>query len=46
MEENDTHFADIYGFLQLKFYDKYVEGKFISNGDGNMDKDKFKIGIS
>jgi predicted phosphodiesterase len=46
MDESDTHFADVYGFLQLKLYDKYIEGKFISNGDGHMDKDKFKIGIS
>ncbi len=31
-EENDTHFSDVYGFLELKFYVNHIEGKFTSTG--------------
>jgi len=44
-EENDTHFADAYGFLQLKFHHEFVEGKFISNDGGSMDRDKFTVKV-
>jgi predicted phosphodiesterase len=35
-------FADLYGFLNLSFSNKIVEGKFIAN-NGNIQKDTFKI---
>lgn len=37
-DENNAHFVNAYGFLQLKFHPVFVEGKFISNGG------KFKYG--
>jgi hypothetical protein len=33
-------FADVYGFLNLSFNNKSVEGKFIDN-NGNLQKDIF-----
>ena len=35
-------FADMYGFLNLSFSNKTIEGKFIDN-NGNIQKDTFKI---
>ena len=35
-------FADVYGFLNLSFNNKSIEGKFIDN-NGNMHKDMFTI---
>ena len=35
-------FADVYGFLNLSFNNKSIEGKFIDN-NGNMQKDMFTI---
>ncbi|MEJ7641958.1 MAG: metallophosphoesterase [Candidatus Nitrosocosmicus sp.] len=43
VEPNDTHFSDVYGFLELKFYVNYIEGKFTSTGGGSMDRDKFTV---
>ena len=43
MDENDTHFASAYGFLQLKFYPKFVEGKFILNDPDSKGGDNFTI---
>ncbi len=43
MDENDTHFASAYGFLQLKFYPKFVEGKFILNDPESKGGDNFTI---
>ena len=44
MDENDTHFANSYGFLQMKFHPEFVEGKFISNDDDeSKDRDGFTI---
>ena len=43
MEPNDTHFSDIYGFLQLKFHVHYIEGKFISTYGESIDRDKFTV---
>ena len=44
-DENDTHFANAYGFLQLKFHPEFIEGKFISNGDEYKDRDSFTIKV-
>jgi predicted MPP superfamily phosphohydrolase len=46
MDENDTHFANTYGFLQLKFHPEFIEGKFISNDDETKDKDSFTIKVN
>jgi hypothetical protein len=46
MEENDTHFSDVYGFLQLQFYPKVIEGKFIPNDDGYSERDRFNVKVS
>jgi predicted phosphodiesterase len=43
MDENDTHIASAYGFLQLKFYPKFVEGKFILNDPASKGGDNFII---
>jgi len=46
MDEKDTHFANAYGFLQLKFYPEFVEGEFISNDDSDKDRDSFTIKVN
>jgi predicted MPP superfamily phosphohydrolase len=43
MDENDTHFANTYGFLQLMFYPEFVKGKFISNDLESKSRDNFTI---
>jgi len=45
VNENNSHFADDYGFLQLKFYNNSIEGQFISN-DGVTVRDQFQLGKS
>ena len=42
-EPNDTHFSDVYGFLELKFHVNYIEGKFISAYDESMVRDRFTV---
>ncbi|CAN5798867.1 hypothetical protein BH23THE1_BH23THE1_29840 [soil metagenome] len=46
MEENDTHFSDVYGFLQLQFYPEVIEGKFIPNDDEHQEIDRFNVKVS
>lgn len=46
LEENDTHFSDVYGVLQLQFYPKVMEGKFIPNDDKYPERDRFKVKVS
>lgn len=46
MEENDTHFSDVYGFLQLQFYPEVIEGKFIPNDDEHPERDRFNVKVS
>lgn len=46
MEENDSHFSDVYGFLQLQFYPKVIEGKFIPNDDEYLERDRFNVKVS
>lgn len=43
MNEDNTHFANAYGFLLLKFHPEFVEGEFISNDDKSKDRDNFTI---
>ena len=43
MSDNNTHFANAYGFLLLKFHPEFVEGKFISDDDKSKDRDNFRI---
>ncbi len=46
MEENDTHFSDVYGFLQLQLYSEVIEGKFIPNDDESPARDRFNVKVS
>ena len=46
MEPNDTHFSDVYGFLELKFYHQFIEGKFVSNDDKLVGRDQFNVKAS
>lgn len=43
MEENDTHFSDVYGFLLLQFYPNIVGSKFVPNEDQYPERDQFNI---
>ena len=46
MEENDSHFSDIYGYLQLQLYSELIEGKFIPNDDKYPERDQFKVKVT
>ncbi len=46
IEENDTHFSDVYGFLQLQFYPEFIEGKFIPNDNKYPERDRFNVKVS
>lgn len=46
MEENDTHFSDIFGYLQLQFYPEFIEGKFMPSDEGYPERDRFNVKVS
>ena len=42
--QNESHFADVYGYLNLTFNNSSIEGKFIPN-TGASNRDPFKIAL-
>lgn len=45
-EENETHFSDVYGIVQLQFYPNIIEAKFVPNDDQHPERDQFKVRVS
>ena len=42
--KNESHFADVYGYLHLTFNNSSIDGKFIPN-NGASNRDPFKIAL-
>ena len=44
LTQNESHFADLYGYLHLTFNNSSIDGKFIPN-NGASNRDPFKIAL-